>query len=65
MEEILTKLRIAVFGNGNEEMSLVTRTKKLEDNFYKTSIKLTVIMVLLLILITVQAPALMAGIRGF
>ncbi len=65
MEEILTKLRIAVFGNGNEEMSLVTRTKKLEDNFHKTSIKLTVIMVLLLILITVQAPALMAGIRGF
>ncbi len=65
MDELLTKLRIAVFGNGNEEMSLVTRTKKLEDNFHKTSIKLTVIMVLLLILITVQAPALMAGIRGF
>ena len=63
-EKILTKLDLIVRGNGNKEMSLVTRIKKLEDNFHKISLKLTVVVLLLLILISVQAPALMVGLRG-
>lgn len=64
-KEDLTKLNLIVRGNGDKEMSLVTRVKKLEDNFHKISLKLTVVVVLLMILISVQAPALIAGIRTF
>ncbi len=64
-EDLLTRLRIAVFGNGNEGGSLIKRVPKLEEHFHKISIKLTVVVVLLLILISVQAPALLAGMRGF
>ena len=64
-EDLLTRLRIAIFGNGDKKVSLVERVGKLEEDFRKTSTKLTIVIVLLLILITVQAPALMAGIRGF
>ena len=64
-KEDITKLNLIVRGNGDKEMSLVTRVKKLEDKFQKISLKLTVVVVLLSILITVQAPALIAGIRVF
>ncbi len=63
-EKMLTQLNLIVRGNGDKGMSLVTRTQKLEDNFHKISIKLTIVVVLLLILISVQAPNLMAGLRG-
>lgn len=62
-EDLLTRLRMAVFGNGSK--GLIIKVDKLEENFQKISLKLTVVMVLLMILITVQAPALLAGMRAF
>lgn len=64
-EKILTELNILVRGNGSKETGLVARTGKLEGSFHKIEKKLTVVVVLLLILISVQAPALMAGLRVF
>ncbi len=63
-EKILTELSILVRGNGTKETGLVHRTIKLEQKFHDISIKLTVVVVLLLILISVQTPALLAGIKG-
>ena len=62
-EDLLTRLRIAVFGNGQK--GLVKKVEILEEKYNKISSKLTVVMVLLMILIAVQAPALMVGLRGF
>lgn len=64
-EKVLTELNILVRGNGSKETGLICRTGKLEDNFHKISIKLSVIVVFLVVLISVQAPALIAGIRMF
>ena len=60
-DDLLIRLRTTVFGNGSK--GLVTKVDSLEDNFHKISLKLTVVVVLLMILITVQAPALLAGLR--
>lgn len=62
-EDLMTRLRIAVFGNGQK--GLVNKVEILEEKYNKISSKLTVVMVLLMILIAVQAPALMIGLRGF
>ena len=61
--DILTKLDLIVRGNGSK--GLVKKVETLEEKFHKISNKLTVVVVLLAILIAVQAPTLMVGLRGF
>ena len=62
-KKTLTELNILVRGNGSK--GLVKKVETLEEKFNKISIKLTVLIVLSSILITAQAPYLMAGLRVF
>ena len=63
-EKTLTELNILVRGNGTPETGLIHRTGELEKKFYKISTKLTVVVVLLMVLIAVQAPGGQADVPG-